>query len=57
MLAVRSPPSNSESTKCLRWVSRVPAPVEGSQVNLGSLNISGVATGQKFRDPSRTWDP
>jgi len=57
MLTPRSPASNSESTKGLRWVSRVPSPVEGSQVNLGSLNFSGVATGQKFGDPSRTWDP
>jgi len=33
------------------------SPVEGSQVLLGSLNFSSVATPQKFSDPSRTWDP
>ncbi len=31
--------------------------VEGSQVNLGSLNFSGIATAQKFSDPRLTWDP
>jgi para-aminobenzoate synthetase len=30
---------------------------QGSQVNLGSRNFSGVATAQKLRDPNITWDP
>jgi para-aminobenzoate synthetase len=30
---------------------------EGSQVLLGSQNLSAVALPQKFSDPNRTWDP
>ena len=32
------------------------AGLQGSQVNLGFLNFSGVATTPKFRDPRSTWD-
>jgi len=31
--------------------------LSGSQVLLGSLNFSGVATVQKCRDPRFCWDP
>jgi len=31
--------------------------VSGSQVHLGSLNLWGIATGEKFWNTRFTWDP